>query len=298
MSDRPRIFITGATGRIGAHLLRVLAEAEVPTRALSRDPARAEALPGIEWVSGDLADRSSLAPPDGAFAGIERLFLLTGNAGAMVRLQKNALQAAREAGVLHVVKLSALGASDHSKSVIGLWHWVVERELRGSGMAWTILRPHHFMQNLLDFPGLLRGIAEEGVVRSASGDGEIPFIDTRDIAEVAAAVLTGASGGGHGGRTYTLTGPEALSYRRATEILAEETERRLRYVAESPDEARSRMTAEGLPDWLTAAQLAIAGYQRAGGATEQTTDTVEAILGRPPRTFRDFARDHAGAFRG
>ena len=296
MPDSPRILVTGGTGRIGGHLLRVLAKAGVPARALSREPERGEELPGIDWVAGDLAEPSSLGEP---FAGIERLFLLTGNTGAMVRLQKNALRAARQAGGLHVVKLSALGASDHSKSVIGLWHWVVERELRGSGMAWTILRPHHFMQNLLDFPGLRRDIVEGGVVRSASGEGKIPFIDTRDIAEVAAAVLTGASGaapGGHGGRTYTLTGPEALSYARATELLAEATGRGLRFVAESPEEARARMEAHGLPDWLVCAQLAIAAYQRAGGATEQTTDTVEDILGRPPRSFRDFARDHAGAF--
>lgn len=234
MPDSPRILVTGGTGRIGGHLLRVLAEAGVPARALSRNPEGGEDLPGVDWMAGDLADPSSLDEP---FAGIERLFLLTGNTGAMVRLQKNALRAAREAGVLHGVKLSALGASDHSKSVIGLWHWIVEQELRGSGMAWTILRPHHFMQNLLDFPGLRRGIVERAVVHSASGEGKIPFIDTRDIAEVAAAVLTGAAGvrgraggtaRGHGGRIHTLTGPEALSYRRATEILAEATGRELR----------------------------------------------------------------------
>lgn len=301
MAERPKILVTGGTGRIGRHLLRVLAEKGVPARALSRDPDRGEALPGIEWAAGDLADPASLGSAGDAFAGVERLFLLTGNVGAMVRLQTNALRVAREAGVLHVVKLSALGASNHSKSLIGLWHWVVERELRASGMAWTILRPHHFMQNFLDTPGLHRGILKEGLVRSASGEGKIPFVDTRDIAEVAAGALTGSpgpGGRGHGGRTYTLTGPEALSYGQATEILSQETGRRLRFVAESPEEARSRMASQGLPDWLIAAQLAIAGYQRAGGATEQTTDTVEEILGRPARTFRDFARDHAGAFRG
>lgn len=291
-SEPPKVLITGATGRIGAHLLRVVSGRGVPVRALSRDPGKGEELTGVAWVEGDLAEPSTLGA---AFAGIERLFLLTGNGEDMVRLQKNALRAARDAGVLHVVKLSALGASDHSTSLIGLWHWVVERELQASGLAWTLLRPHHFMQNFLDSKSLWRGIVEEGVVRSPSGEGRIPFIDTRDIAEVAAVALTEP---GHGGKTYHLTGPEAISYRQATEILAEATGRPLRYEPESPDEARARLAAEGLPDPLIAAQLAIAAYQRAGGPTEKTTDTVENLLGRPPRSFRDFARDHAGALGG
>jgi len=213
-------------------------------------------------------------------------------AGARPNFMKVApiLRAAREAGVLHVVKLSALGASDHSKSLIGLWHWVVEQELRRSGLAWTILRPHHFMQNFLDQRSLRRGIVEEGVVRSPAGEGKIPFIDTRDIEEVAVTTLTQP---GHGGKTYHLTGPEAISYRDATNILAEATGRDLRYEPEIPEEARARLQTDGLPDPLIAAQLAIAEYQRQGGPTEKTTDTVEQILGRPPRTFQDFARDHA-----
>lgn len=292
MNGAPKILVTGATGRIGGHLVRVLSQRGVAVRSLSRNPTKGAELPGVNWVEGDLADPSTL---EGAFAGIERLFLLTGNGLDMVRLQKNALRAAREAGVLHLVKLSALGASDHSKSLIGVWHWIVERELERSGMAWTILRPHHFMQNLLDQKSLRRGIVEEGVVRSPSGEGSIPFIDTRDVAEVAAAALTEP---GHGGTTYHLTGPEAISYRRATGILADATGRDLRYEPETPDQARARLSTDGLPDPLVAAQLAIAEYQRQGGPTERTTDSVEAILGRPPRTFHDFARDHAEELNG
>ena len=205
----------------------------------------------------------------------------------MVALQKNAIRAAEEAGVAHMVKLSALGATDHSKSLIGLWHWIVEGRLESSRIAWTVLRPHHFMQNVLD---LRDRIVEEGIVPSPAGDGKIPFIDTRDVAAVAAEVLTAP---GHAGRTYTLTGPEAISYGEATEILSEVLGRDLEFRNESPDEARRRMEAEGAPEWAISAQLAIAEYQRAGGPTARTTDTVEELLGRPPRSFRDFAADHA-----
>jgi uncharacterized protein YbjT (DUF2867 family) len=283
------IVVTGATGKIGSELVRRLAERGEAVRAVSRHVERGEDLPGVERVAADLTQRESLVA---AFASAERLFLLTANSEDMVRLQKNALEAAREAGVRHVVKLSALGASEHSKSVIGLWHYNIERVLRESGIAWTILRPHHFMDNLL---AQRENIVREGVVYSASGEGRIPFIDTRDIAAVAAAALTGP---GHEGKVYTLTGPQALSYREATEILSRVIGRPLTYVAETEDETWARQRRAGEPAWRIAALLSIAAYQRAGGPTERITATVEELTGRPPYTFEQFARDHAAAFRG
>lgn len=287
------IGVTGATGTIGSELVRLLSEGGRAVRAFTRRPEEQDATDGVEWVEADLAEGDALPA---VLAGCRRLFLLTGNGEDMVRLQKNAIRAAEETGVERVVKLSALGATDHSKSVIGLWHYNVERVLRESALEWTVLRPHHFMQNLLDPVTFDR---EAGVVYSASGDGAIPFIDTRDIAAVAAAVLTaaGAEGDRHVGRTYTLTGPEAVSYRAATEILARVLDRPLEYRAESFDQAWRRRRDAGQPVWLAAAQLAIAGYQRAGGPTAQTTDTVEAITGRAPRTVEQFARDYGRIYR-
>ena len=283
------IVVTGATGTIGSELVRLLSDGGSDVRALSRDPERGESLPGVEWVQADLARRRELPA---AFEGGDRLFLLTGNDEDMVWLQKNAIEAAERVGIGRVVKLSALGATDHSKSVLGLWHYNVERIVEESDLLWTFLRPHHFMQNLLD-PRVYD--PDAGEVHSASGDGQIPFVDTRDVAAVARAALVGDD---HHGRTYTLTGPEALSYRRATEILSDVLERPLTYVEESMDEAWRRRRAAGDPVWLVAAQLAIAGYQRRGGPTERTTDTVERLTGRPPRSLRTFAEDRAEALRG
>ncbi|MFB6240004.1 MAG: SDR family NAD(P)-dependent oxidoreductase, partial [Gemmatimonadota bacterium] len=132
-------------------------------------------------------------------------------------------------------------------------------------------------------------------VYSASGEGRIHFIDTRDVAACVAATLTGS---GHGGRIYTLTGPEAISYREATRILSEVLDRRLEYVPETEDEAWERLRRAGLPAWRVAALLAIASYQRAGGPTERTTDTVEQLTGRPPHTVREFAEDHVDELAG
>ena len=205
-------------------------------------------------------------------------------------LQRNAIAAARGAGVTHVVKLSAFGASPHSNSLIGRFHYEIERELQETGLAWTMLRPHHFMQNLLSQAD---NIINEGVVYSSSGDGRIPFVDTRDIAAVAAATLTQP---GHTGKKYVVTGSEALSYREATEILGQAIGRPLRFVDEPFDQARARLTRAGQPAWLVDSLLAIAAYQRAGGPTETITSVVADLTGKPPRTFAEFARDYAARF--
>lgn len=300
------IVVTGATGTVGRPLLRELASRGAEVRALSRHPPAGEgpapaegsaregaggetasSAPAVEWRRVDLADRRALAD---ALTGADRLFLLTGNAEDMVPLQRNAIRTAAEEGVRRVVKLSALGASDHSKSVIGVWHHVVERELRSSGIVWTILRPHVYMQNLLE---QRRDVARRGVLRSPSGDAEIPMIDTRDVAAAAAAVLTEE---GHAGARYTLTGPEPVSHARAAEILSEVLGQPVEYRSETEVEAFRRLHEAGLPAWHVGARLALAEYQRAGGGTGIVTDAVEELTGRPPRSLRDFVQDHAETF--
>jgi uncharacterized protein YbjT (DUF2867 family) len=283
------ILVTGGTGAIGGELLRLLSEAGVPARALARDPPKAQTVAGITWIAGDLSKPETLTP---AFDGADTLFLLTSYYEDMVELQHNAIVAARAAGIGHVVKVSAFAASDHSRAPVGRWHYQVEQELRESGMGWTILRPHHFMQNLLaqrDY------IVNDGVVYSASGDGKIPYVDARDVAAVAFVTLTQP---GHLGKTYVVTGGEAISYREAAQIIGAVIGKPLRFVDESPDQARERRVREGLPPAVIESALAISAYQRAGGKTVTITTTVAELTGRPPRTFAEFAHAHAAVFRG
>ena len=282
------ILVTGSTGLIGSEILRLLSHAGVPARALVRNPSRGQALPGITWVKGDLASPETLGS---VFAGCAKLFLLTGNVEDASELQRHAIAAARHAGVAHVVKLSAFGASTHSTSMIGRMHHQIEKELQDSGVPWTMLRPHHFMQNLLSQAD---NIINDSVVYSSSGDGKIPFVDTRDIAAVAVVTLTEP---GHTGKKYVITGGEALSYRQATDILGEALGRPLRFIDEPVDDARARLTRAGQPSWLVDSLLAIAAYQRAGGPTETITSVVADLTGKPPRTFAAFARDCSAAFR-
>lgn len=283
------ILVTGATGTVGGDVVRLLSQKGVVARALVRNPQKARKLPGIRWVTGDLARPETL--PD-AFEGADTLFLISTISEDTVELQHNGIAAARQAGVKHVVKLSAFGATDHSLAPICRWHYQIEQEMQASGMDWTILRPHHFMQNLLT---QTQYIINDGVVYSPSGDGKIPYIDARDIAAVAAVTLTQS---GHGGKKYVITGSEALSYRQATEIISNTIGKPLRFVDETPDDARARRQREGYSPVIIEGVLAIGAYQRAGGKTVTITNVVADLTGRPPRTFAEFARDHAAAFRG
>ena len=267
------ILVFGATGQIGGELISLLAADGVTVRAVTRDRSQAPELPGLEWVKADLADPASL---EGLFRGVKTMFLLTGNRPDMAALQITAIRAAADAGVEAVVKLSALGASDHSRSPIGRAHHEAEAALMSSGMRWTMLRPHVFMQNLL---GQARSIVQQGRITSASGDGRIPFIDTRDIAAVAAVALTRP---GLDGQKYILTGPEALSYYDIARILSDVIQRPVEYHDLSLNDTRD----------LTS----LAAHQRAGGKTAMVHDSVHQILGRAPRSFAAFVADHARFF--
>ena len=283
------ILVTGGTGLVGRDVVRLLSQHGVAARALVRNPQKAQNLPGITWVTGDLAKPETLPT---AFKGAKTLFLVSGIGEDTVALQHNAIEAARNAGITHIVKLSAFGASGHSNAPICRWHYQVEKEMQESGMDWTILRPHHFMQNLLT---QTQYIINDGVVYSASGDGKIPYIDARDIAAVAAVTLAKS---GHHGKKYVITGGEALSYRQATAFISNTIGKPLRFVDESPDDARARRKREGYPPAILESALAISAYQRAGGKTLTITSVVADLTGRPPRTFTEFAKDHAAAFQG
>jgi uncharacterized protein YbjT (DUF2867 family) len=283
------VTVTGSSGTIGTEVVTLLSAAGAPTRAVLRDPHKARPLPHVAWLQADLRDAALLDP---ALAGTKRLFLLTGNDPGFGRTQIGIVRAAEELGVGHLVKASALGASDHSKSWIGREHWEVEQAIQRSGMQWTMLRPHAFMQNWLG--DLAESVKTEGVIYSPIGDGRVPFIDTRDIAAVAAEVLLHPEA--HVGKKYVLTGGEAVGYADLAAALTTVTGRTISYRPISMDEARARMVARGASQESVDAVLAIAAYQKEGGPTATVSPTVQRLLGRPPRSLRDFVRDYAERF--
>ena len=282
------ILVTGATGRTGSALVRQLARAAVPVRAFVRDAAKAAPLqlPGVELFVGNLQQPETLVA---ALDGVERLFLLSPADPRQVELQGGAVGAARRAGVRHVVKLSTLGAGLDSPVSLGRWHAQTELQIEQSGMAWTHLRPHFFMQNTL---GFAPAIAATGQFHAPLRDGRIGLVDARDIAAVAARVLTTE---GHAGRVYDITGPEALSFHDVATCIAAAAGRPVTYVDVPPREAEKAMRAAGIPEWMADAMIGLYGIFAAGHASA-TTRVVEDITGTPARPFAAFAREHAAAF--
>src|SRR5207244_4359644 len=150
---------------------RLLSAAGAPARAVYRNANKTQPLPGVVWLRADLGDPRALEP---TIAGTTRLFLLTDNQAGFGKLQIEILRVAEACGVAHVVKLSALGASDHSKSSIAREHYEVEQALLRTSMVSTILRPHAFMQNWLG--EIAESVRAHGVIESPIGDGRVPFI--------------------------------------------------------------------------------------------------------------------------
>jgi uncharacterized protein YbjT (DUF2867 family) len=289
--DSPTLTVVlGATGTIGSELVRQLSGAGVPVRALTRDARKVQPLPLVDWREADLNRPASL---DDAFRGASRLFLLSSVTEHFAAEQLAAVQAAKRAGMTYLVKLSALGASAQSNSLVGRLHWQVEEAVRQSGMAWAMLRPHVFMQNLLG--SVAATVRLERKVYSATADGKIPFIDTHDIAAVAARILLKPET--YANRNYYLTGPEAVGYRDVAYLLTELLGTPVGYQVETLEEARQRLEAEGIPGWLREGYLALIAYQRAGGATATVSPAVAQLLGRPARSIETFLRDHLPAFR-
>ncbi len=285
------LLLTGATGTIGRELARLLIASGTSFRALVRDPSRAEALKdsGVELVRGDLSDPGSL---DHAFADASRVFVLTPAHEHQRRFTANAIAAAKRAGANYVVQVSAVGAASDAPTKLGRDHATAEKALAESGMAYTILRPHSFMQNLLAQAGI---IASHGEFYSSTGDGRIAMVDARDTARVAARLLTDPHG--HEGTTYEITGPKGISHPEAAAVLSDTLGREVRYVDLPSDTIRSSLTDIGVPDWLADDLVTLNAIYRAGHGRYVSTH-VQDVTGAPARDFATFAADHRAAFAG
>jgi uncharacterized protein YbjT (DUF2867 family) len=281
------ILVTGATGKVGQEVVRQLAAASVPARALVRDPARASHLriPGIEIAVGDLGRPETLAA---AFAGVERVFLLSPAAPDQVELQGNALAACLRAGVRHIVKVSVAGGPD-AGTQIGRWHWTTEKQIEASGLDFTFLRPTLYMQQMFAYAPT---IAARSTFSAPMGTGEIALVDTRDVAATAVCALT-EDGHGHG--IYDLTGPEALSYDAVADAISQAIGKKVSYVHVPPEYSKKQMIADGVPRWLAEDMIVLFASFREGYGSA-VTNTVAEVTKKRPRTFRQFAHDHARVF--
>jgi uncharacterized protein YbjT (DUF2867 family) len=273
------IVVTGATGNVGRPLVRALATSGEQVTAVSRGISALDVPAGVRHQRADIAKPESLKP---ALGGAETLFLLTSgdfvSAGGDVG---EVLDVARAGGIRRVVLLSSQGVATGSHPS------TLEDPVTRSGLEWTLLRPGGFHSNTLMWAETVR---VQRVIAAPFGDVAIPTVDPTDIADVAAAVLRGT---GHVGAAYELTGPAAISPRQQAMAIAGALGEPVRFVEQSRAEARAKML-RSMPEPVVEATLDILGTPKA--AEQRVSPDVERILGRPPRTFAEWAARNIAAF--
>jgi uncharacterized protein YbjT (DUF2867 family) len=279
------IFITGAGGTVGREVVKQLKLAKVPFRVAYFSPEKVEAAlaNGIEAVTIDYNRPETLRS---AFQGCDKLFLLGPNALNQTQLELNAVEAAKAVGVQHIVKQSVMGAEAEDFS-LALLNRPVEQAIESSGMTWTFLRPSSFMQNVVTF--MSETIKAESAFYSASDAGKIAHVDVRDIAAVAVKALTEPT---HGGRAYTLTGPEAITYDELAQELSTVLGHAISHISLPPEDLKQAMLAEGMPEAIADRMLDLERYYRENKANRITND-IQQVTGQEPRRFAQYARDYA-----
>ncbi|MZD09666.1 NAD(P)H-binding protein [Streptomyces sp. SID5785] len=278
------IAVTGASGTIGSLVAGRLATHHA-LRLLTRHPERlAGSFADAELVRADYSDPPSLRR---ALQGVDAALLVTND--PLADHDRPFVQAARSAGVRHLVKLSAAAVEDAgADDLITSWQRRNERIIRSSGLDWTFLRPRAFMSNALSWAP---GIRSDGVVRALHGASLNSCVDPRDVADVAVQALARKL---PVGTAHRLTGPTALSPRMQTALLSRALGRSLTFEELDAGQARAHLERQ-LPRPVAEALLRSAQRQYAG-AKRQVTTEVEDLLGRPARSFRTWATDHAYRF--
>jgi uncharacterized protein YbjT (DUF2867 family) len=285
------ILVIGGRSKIGSALIEDLVAKGESVRTLVRASEGKASVPdGVEAVTGDLADPNSLRD---AVAGADRVFLLCGPDENEVELNRNAIDAARDAGVRLLVRSSILASDPKSDATFRGDHGEIDAYLAEAGVPHAIVRPNLFMQNVPE--NTIPSIDGDGNFYANAGDARISMVDTRDVAAVAAEVLTGE---GHEGQAYDVTGPEAVSYVDIAEKLSASMGREITYVPVDDDAVRQALGGMGLGDWLVGALVDLYQDYResgTGGYAAQVTDTVERLTGRPPRTLDQLLAEQEAA---
>ena len=286
------ILLTGATGKTGFAAAKALSDAGHKARVVTRDAARADKLIalGHEIAVGDLGDRAFLAQ---AMQGIDRAFLLVINSQSQADTEFAFIDTAKACGVRHVVKLSSIEAHPGIGARVPETHAAAEAHLKASGLDWTILKPNFFMQTLLT---AAMGIKARGEMTMPVGDARLSMIDCRDVGEVVAKTLIEP---GHTGKSYKLTGSEALSFADVASQLTSALGRQITYV--NPPLANYRENLlKALPDpWRVDAVCEIFAMTAKGPAEiKVVTDTFQNLIGRPPTSLKQFIDDYHQAFGG
>lgn len=278
------ILITGATGNIGRELIPLLLKSGQSIRVLVRDERKVAQLEAcVKRVVGDLDKPETLVP---AVEGVEELFLITYETQQDI----NVIEAAKRAGVQHIVKLSTLEATEH-KIKVGKWHYEREELIRASGLEWTFLRPGMFMSNTIEW--WAETIKGQGSVFFPGGKkGKVAPVDPRDVAAVAALALTQPV---HSRKAYELTGSELFTIGEMVQVISHALGKPIQYVDIPPIAAKLFMLKTGMDKVLVNALMEmLASLRKNEGAI--IADAVQRVTGHPPRTFEAWCHEHIEAF--
>jgi uncharacterized protein YbjT (DUF2867 family) len=287
------VLVAAASGLAGSAVIREFVQRKRPVRALvkSRPKARASAaFPTVEIVEGDMSRPETLTE---ALSGVDRVLLISSANEQMVETQTAFIDATKRAGVPHIVKFSGLSAADvDSPFIFGTMHAEIERYLEQSGLSWTHLRPSQFMTEYLrEVPTILA----HGTLFLPYEDAKIATIDVADIAKAAFVLLTTP---GHEGKTYAISGAEALSMAEAADHISQAVGIQVQYVNVSREARKQALLAAGVSPFFVDALDAQAGERLKGMEAAVHAEAYTDLVGTPPTTFAEFARRNAGAFRG
>ncbi|MGA8106311.1 MAG: SDR family oxidoreductase [Nitrososphaeraceae archaeon] len=291
---KENILVTGGDGNIGSEVIKQLSSNGADFRIVAGVHSIAKKdkrfdhhdLVEIDYENPEIIRK--------ALIGMDNLFLLTPTHPKMIDFTSSLVNGAKESKVKHIVKLSHIraDASDESQINITRLHRQAEKIIEESGIPFTFLRPNFFMQNFVNFY-LTKGQCS---VYLPAGEGKVSFVDVRDIAAVAVQSLISNKDGLHSGRAYTITGPEAISYRDAARILSDYIGRKVSYVSISEDDARKAIKDMGMSDWHTNILLELLKLSREGYLSS-ISNAVEEVTGKKPIPFSQFAKDYTSAFR-
>ena len=271
------ILVAGATGTVGHHLAEQLAQAGHHVRALTRNASKAKFSAGVEVIQGDLTQPQTFAA---ALDGVEAMHLITFGGDNFAPLETGAeiVAMAEKAGVRRVTVLTNGQPSP------------LQQAVESSSLAWTILLPVEFMSNIMRWSPLIQA---KGEVRQPYGDRKTAIVHEADIASVAASALTED---GHGGKTYSISGPEVLTPRAMTRIIGEVTGREVRFVELTPDQAREEWMAAGIPEMVV--NFILWAYANTPEHGYTVVSTTQELTGRPPRSFAQWVAENRAAFGG
>ncbi len=283
------ILITGATGKTGSATAKSLGEKGERFRALIRNEEKKEGLESLggEVVIGSIENTDVV---NQSMEGVKTVLVLLPNSESQLALEKQIVDSAKQAGVERIVKMSSIEATPDATSPIPKLHLESEEYIKQSGLAWTMIKPNFYMQNLLASAGTIK---DQGKIFLPMGEGKTGMIDTTDVGTVIAKVL---SEDGHESMNHEITGPEILSFYEVAEIFSKALGKQVDYVDVPMDAYKETLGQFLTNQWHLDAVIDLFKGIAEGGI-EDKTDTFNELMGETPKSLSQFLAENSFIFK-